>query len=397
MILPLAVNIESRNGLPFSDSYIMNGYVQSDGGKPKVSKRPGESAFHQFTAGTGQGMFEIAGTPYAIIGDTICLCQSPWTTYAIPTITTAGLFYDVEAQPPYISTPYAVLKTTAGMWTFDGTTVTKVTSANYPSVTVPGLAYCDGAYYVKTPTGQIFGSAINDATTWTALNFLTSSDLPGKSVALGKHLNYVLSFAEASITFYYDANLPPPGSPLGYAQNLTQGIGCASAGSIVRVGDAVLFMSQTKHGRSVSIMDGQSLVPVKVSTPGIDSILNLDSLSGITAFAVAIAGRFFYLLTLPSTGITFAYNLTEKHWTYWAGGTSGATVSAALTLGTDLVTVSGVLSSGALVPGEAIQVSGATNALFNGNSIVTTAHGLNFTYTQNYSTFLVDSNGIYLV
>ena len=265
MKIPLAVSLESRNGLPFSDSYVMNGYVQQEPGALKVAKRPGQLSFHQFLAGVGQGMFEIAGVPYAIIGDTVCLCQSPWTTYAIPTITTAGLFYDVEAQPSYIATPYAVLKTTAGMWTFNGAVVSKVINANYPATTVPGLAYCDGAYYVKTPTGQIYGSAISDATTWTALNFLTVSDLPGKSVALGKHLNYVLSFAEASVTFYYDANNPVPGSPLGYAQNLTQGIGCAVAGSISRVGDSVLFMSQTKRGRSVSIIEGQSLVPVKVS------------------------------------------------------------------------------------------------------------------------------------
>lgn len=397
MKLPLAVSIESRNGLPFSDSYIMNGYVQSDSGVAKVAKRPGLSSYHQFTAGAGQGMFEIAGTPYAIIGDTICLCVTPYTTYAIPSVTVADLRYDVVAQPPYITTPYAVLKTTAGMWVFDGAAATKVTDADYPATTLPGIAFLDSAYYVKTPTGQIYGSDLGNATSWTALNFITASDKEGLGVAIDKHLNYVLSLGDSSLTFYYDANNPVPGSPLGYAQNLTQAVGCATAGSISHIGDSLIFMAQTGDGRSVHILEGQSLVPVPISSASMNGILDLDDLAGVSSFSVAIAGRQFYILTLPTTGVTFAFNMTEKHWTYWASGTTGTPVSVSLALGDDLTTVTGVVSVGAMVPGVTIEISGADNPLFNGLFTVVTADGPSFTFHLLYDTYLTDGFGNNLV
>lgn len=396
MKLSLAVNIESRNGLPFSDSYILNGYVQSDSGVAKVMKRPGLSAYHTFTEGVGQGMFEINGLTYAIIGDTVYLCSSPWTSYAIPTVTTADLLYDVVAQPPYIATPYAVLKSTKGLWTFDGSTVTKVTDADYPATTLPGIVLINGAYYVKTPTGQIYGSALGDVTSWTALNFLTASDPAGAGIALALHLNYAVSFSDASMSFYYDATNPSPGSPLAYAQNLTQQTGCAVASSIAAVGDALLFMSKTKDGRSVSILDEKALAPVRISTSSIDSILNLDSLAGASAFSLTISGRFFYLLTLPATGITLAYNLTEKHWTYWASGTTGTPVAATLTLDDDLTTVTGVLASGTLLPGVSIEIAGADNPLFNSTFTVLTSDGPTFTFKLLYNSYLIDEFGNFL-
>lgn len=397
MKLSLAANIESRNGLPFSDSYILNGYVQADSGVAKVAKRPGLGAFHDFTAGTGQGMFEINGLTYSIIGDTIYLCKSPWTSFAIPTVTTANLPYDIVAQPPYIATPYAVIKSTHGLWTFDGATVTKVTDVDYPAVTLPGIVLLNSAYYVKTPTGQIHGSAIGDVTSWNALNYLTASDPAGVGIALAQHVNYAVSFSDASMTFYYDATNPAPGSPLGYAQNLTQQVGCVSAGSIAAVGDSLVFMSKTENGRSISILDGQALAPLKISSPSIDSILNLDSLVGVSAFPLAISGRFFYILTLPATKITLVYNLTEKHWTYWASGTLGTPISATLTLGADLKTVSGVLASGTLLPGVSIEVAGALNPLFNDTFTVLTADGVNFTFELLYNSYLIDEYANFLV
>lgn len=397
MKLSLAVPIESRNGLPFSDSYILNGYVQSEARGKVVSKRPGLSLFHQFSAGTGQGMFEIGSNSYAIIADTIYLCQAPFTSFVIPSITTAGLQYDVISQPPYISTPYAVIKTTAGMWVFDGTTVTKVVDVNYPATTVRGVCFLDGAYYVKTPAGIIQGSSIGTALTWPALNYLTASDVAGASVAIAKHLAYIVSFGVFSLTFYYDAVNPPPGSPLGAAPNLTQEIGCATAASIAALGDNLIFMSQVKKNRSISMMIGQSLVPTVVSSPDIDSILNLDSLTGVTAFTSIVSGRMFYLLTLPTTGVTLSYNVSENSWTYWASGTAGAPVAATLTLGTDLLTVSGVLSSGVLLPGQSFLIADATNQLINGVFTADTASGANFTYTLNYNALLIDNLGRFLV
>jgi hypothetical protein len=378
-----------------SDSYILNGYVQQAGGERKVSKRPGLSLVHQFTAGAGQGAFTMSGKSYAVIADTIVLLEAPWTAWAIPTITTAGLRYQFVANPPYATTPYVLLKTTAGMWQFEGFTVTKVTDVDYPATTVPGVVYLDGAYYVKTTTARIYGSDLAAPTSWTALNFLTASDLAGQSVAIAGYLSYLVSFSEFSTTFYWDAANPIPGSPLGYAQNLTQSVGCAAADSIVKVGDAVLFISQTKTGRSVSMLSGAQIVPV--STPSIDSILDLDPLTTVYAVSVSLGGRLFYLLTLVSTGVTLCMNFTEKHWTYWSSGSTVVAAAGTFTLGENLTTVTVQMVSGLPLAGTFVTVSGLDNQIFNGRFLVTSATGAYFTYEVVYATYLLDSHGSVLV
>jgi hypothetical protein len=395
MRLSLAVEIESRNGLPMSDSYILNGYVQTVNGEKKVAKRPGLSLVHQFSAGTGQGAFTMSGNSYAIIADKIVLLAAPWTSWTIPAVTVAGLQYQFVANPPYITTPYVVLKSTAGMWQFDGTTVSKVTDPDYPAITVPGVAYLDGTYYVKTPAGRIYGSDLANPLSWTALNFLTVSDMTGISVAIGHYLTYLVSFSQYSTTFYWDAANPPPGSPLSYAQNLTQAIGCAAAGSIAKLGDAIFFLSQTLTGRSVSMITGAQITPV--STPSIDSILDLDDLSGVYGYPLAISGRLFYILSLVGSAITLCYNLTEKHWTYWSSGKATATVPVTLTLGSDLTTVTGTMTGTLPLAGTYVVITGATNPLFNGMFLVTSATATYFTYTIEYSMYLLDSHGNILV
>ena len=268
--LPFAFDIESRDGLPFSDAYILNGYMQIVNGKKKISKRPGLSLVHQFAAGVGQGAFTISGQSYVVIGDVIYLASSPWTSYAIPTVTTSGLLYDFVANPPYVTTPYVVLKSTAGMWTFNGAVATKVTNANYPATTVRGVAYLDGTYYVLTPAGSLMGSALGDPTTWTALSAVPISNSTGLVVALARYEGYVVALGQYSTTFYWDAANPVPGIPVSYAPNMTQTIGCANAASIASIGDLTFFVSQTLDGRSVSVISQGQIQ--NISTPSLDSI-----------------------------------------------------------------------------------------------------------------------------
>ena len=395
MRLPLSVPIESRNGLPFSDSYILNGYVQEINGVTRVAKRPGVSVFRAFTAGIGQGMFEMSGKKYAIIGDLISLLQSPFTQTAIPTVTVAGQTYDTVANPPYLVTPYMVLKSLTGMWTFDGTTVTKVTNVNYPAATTRGLAYLDGAYYVKNTAGVIFGSALNDPTVWTALNALPVSDTTGASVALSRDGSYVVSFGENSVTYYWNAATAAPASPLLFAPNLTKSIGCASADSIVRFADSIFFMTRNVSERSVAVLSGGQYEVI--STEAVNSILDLDDLAAVYALVVTIAGRSFYLLSLKTTNITFAYNIADKHWTYWASATTLPAVSVALSVAADLTTITGVLSSGTVLAGTFVLIAGATNQIFNGQVLVLTASANIFTYQIAYAQFLVDSFSQFLI
>jgi len=392
MDVSLISPIVSRNGLPLSDSYILNGYVQSN---KKVSKRPGLSLSYQFSAGTGQGMFSMSGVDYAIIGDVIYNIASPYTSYAIPSVTTANLQYQFISNPPYLSSALTVLKSTAGMWTFNGTSITKVTDSNYPVTTTIGIAFLDGTYYVQTPQGLVYGSALADPTTWPSLRVLTVNTLEGQSIAIASNNVQVACFGTQWLTQYYDAGNAAPGTPLSQNFSGSHSIGCASASSIVQMDEFIVFMAQTEHGRSIRILSNSEIAPI--SNDEINRILDNDNLSLVYAFPLDISGKLFYLLSLGASGITLVYDFTSKLWTYWASGVSGAASPVQLTLSTDGVTVTGVLTNNGFQQGDIIKISGATLAAFNGSFSVSIIDSNTFTYQLNYNSFVIDQYNNFLV
>lgn len=391
MDIPLTPALHSRNGLLFSDSHIINGYVQ---GK-FTSKRPGLKFLAQLPVGIGQGVFTLSGVTYAIVADVIYELSGGGAIYPIPGITTAGLPYHFALNPPYTTAAYAVIKSTAGMWVLSAGVLTKVTDANYPPLTVPGLAYLDGAYYVKTPEGKIFGSGLQAPTVWPALNFISTTDFTGQQVALAKNSSYVVSFAQYSITAYYDAALPPPASPLAAAMNMLIPLGCATASSIAEIGGALVFMAQTGAGRSIQLLDKMSLS--LLSTPDVDSILNKDSLVGASACSVTVAGRLFYLLSLPATNITLAYCLNEPHWVFWAGLGGGVPLGAVMAYDevSGLITVAAAAHG--LTTGDTVTVSGATDPRFNKQYPLTVVDANSFTLPAGFPIALVNEAGAMLV
>ena len=180
---------------------------------------------------------------------------------------------------------------------------------------VSGVVFLDNYVFIGTATNRIYNSALNDPTTWGALDYLTFEQTTDTLVGIAKHLNYLVAFGKVSTQFFYDqAN--PADSPLGVAASYTSEVGCANGDSIVATSNTVLWVGTSKtFGRSVYIMDGVSAV--RVSTANIDRHLEADGLSNVTAYCYTIDGHTLYILTLHNTNQTLVYDLTEKMWYTW--------------------------------------------------------------------------------
>lgn len=314
---PLRQSITTRDGTLAKDSALYNAYVDPEPGRYLVTKRPGTSIFALFAAGVGQAAFTLLGKVYVIIGDVVYTVSGAGA-FAIPSITSSGLLYDVVHDITFGASTIAVLKSTAGMWVFDGSTITKVTNANYPAVTVRGLVLIDGTYYVMGSDGIIHGSVLEDPTTWTALNFVGTDQALGPGVVLFRHLNYAMAFCSSGTQGFYDNNNPAPGSPLSPASNASYKMGCASGDSVVTLDDKTIFLSQGgSRGRTVRMLAGLSMADL--STPFVEKILNRSNLSFVRALAFKLSGHNFYCLLLGDLGITLTFDLTVQEWYVWTG------------------------------------------------------------------------------
>jgi len=316
--LPLAQRITTRDGTLTKDSLMKNMFREESEGKVEAVKRFGYSLERTIGTDVGQGMFHWLLGNFAVVGDVIYDIDFG-TTFAIPATTIPDLPYDFITDIMFGVTRICILKSTAGMWYFDGTTVTKVVDVDYPAATVRGIVLLDGTYYVMTLNGLIYGSGIDNPTTWTALNFIGTDQALGLGVCLYRHLNYCFAFNDTGLQAFYDAAGAAPGSPLLPAGNATYLIGCAHAGSLAAMDDLVIFMSKSKQrGRSISALQGLTLVTI--STPFIDKILNRSTLDTVFAYGIKISGHSFYVLTLPSLNITLVCDLVARDWAVWTSG-----------------------------------------------------------------------------
>lgn len=230
-------------------------------------------------------------------------------------------------------TGLAATRTIASFGTFDGTSGTVILSssttwsnpttvtgsyapdADYPVTTVRGFPYLDGTYYVMTPEGSIYGSAINDPTSWSALNVIQSSGEPDGGIMLARQLSYIVSFGDYSIQMFYNA-ANAVGSPLLPVTSAMMEVGCAVAESVAQTDNMCYFMGDTKQkGRGLYRLVGYQ--PEYLSNPFIDRIFNNDDLSDVSSFCVRIGGHILYILYLGDTGVTLVYDSTSKEFAYW--------------------------------------------------------------------------------
>jgi len=321
--------IGTRDGTLTTDAKMVNCFAEKTENAVAIVKRPG-TQYSSTITGTAQGQFAYLNANYFIVNDTIY--PSGATTgpgIALPSVL-------VAAQPCcFISSvqagaPLTTIQNTAGqLWTFNGLVAVNVTDANYLSAQVGfGMAYLDGVYYAMRLDGQVIGSAINDPTTWPALDFAQADVTYGEGVAVSRHLNYVLAFYQKGLQVYWDANAAPNTQGIALLPVLSASfrVGCFHPATITELGDSCFFVSiNEQFGRQVQMLVGLQLQVI--STPYIEKILENLTLQQIGdntwSFGITIVGHQFYVLTLSQLNLTLIYDVQLSLWNTWSSVVGG--------------------------------------------------------------------------
>lgn len=320
--LPAAQVLSTRDGTLAKDSKMVNCFMEPTPEGKAAIKRPGTAYVAAFANnGLPQGQFLLGDAPFCIQND-IVYNTATGVAYPIPSVATTGQTYSVLSDVPFGN---SLLKSAGGLWRILNTSgapvITKVTDSNYPAITVAGIVYLDGTYYVMDNTGTVYGSALQDSTTWPALNFISADATLGLGAGITRHLNYIVAFYTHGTQFYYDAGLTP-GLPLLSVGNAAWTTGCGAGGSIREASDITFFLSKTRqYGRTISKFEGLSLS--KISTPFIERILNRSTLIGLTSFNIKTAGHTFYGFTLPDQNVTLVYDVVFDDWHVWTSVVNG--------------------------------------------------------------------------
>lgn len=329
--VPLSMHMESRTASTAKDARLVNCYTETSEDIQYVIKRPGTSTLTltpSIANATGQGIISFNGKLYTGIGSKLYEITSAGATADKGSIAAGTLSFSRTSQVPYLF----LHNGTAG-WTLNGSTGTlaAISDLDFPPNQTPALPLAHGAVYlddmvfVMTTTGRIYNSAIEDPTSWGALDYISKIAEPDGGVAIVKHLNFIVAFGQWSGEFFYNAGLSP-GSPLERSSSYKMDIGCAVGTSLLEFGQTAAWIGQSREtGRGVYILEGVS--PVKISTPAIERYLNASTLATVEAFATTIAGHTFYCLTLTDLNITLVCDINEKRWVQWGTDSSGSDIA----------------------------------------------------------------------
>jgi len=259
-----------------------------------------------------------------------------------------------------------MFKSTADAYVFDGvaSTITKITDTDYPAVTVPGVAFLDGYFFVMDANGVIYNSGLETPLVWNSLDFINCEAEPDGGMAITKYLNYVVGFGKWTTQFFYDA-ANATGSPLAPVQNATIQTGCANGYSVAQFDGKLVWMGNCQEkGRGVYALSGGT-TPAKLSTPDIDRILNADSLATVYSWGAGFAGHSLYVLSLVTSGITLVYDFSTQAWSQFTRRTAAAAKSvSSLTQSGGIATA--VCTAHGNSDGDQVTIAGATPSGYNG-------------------------------
>jgi hypothetical protein len=236
-------------------------------------------------------------------------------------IGTGGLVTDQFQFETQNAGAYLILKNTTDAWVYWGGALTKITDPNYPTSTVGGIVNVDDYLFVMGSDGTVFGSDLSNPFHWSALNFITADFVSDTGIMVVKYLQYVLTLKSRSFQIFYDAGRFP-GSPLLPNIGSNTNIGCAHAGSVVKMMNTVIFMAQSNTaGRYIAMMDGQMARPI--SDDNVNRVLgSWNGATSLFAFGCKWNGDDIYVLTnedLPApsgTAFTIIYNFTSQEWSF---------------------------------------------------------------------------------
>lgn len=196
-----------------------------------------------------------------------------------------------------------------------GTGVGQIVDPDFPGAT--SVTYIDGYFVFSGPegTGRFFISALLDGTNYDALDFATAEGDPDPLIRVFGDHRELWAFGVNSTEIY--SNTGEADFPFTRISGAFIERGCGAVASVAKADNTVFWLGDD---RIVYRADGY--VPRRVSTFAVEEqIRALAVVSDAVAWTYPQSGHTFYVLTFPTAGRTFAYDMATGLWHERQSGT----------------------------------------------------------------------------
>lgn len=327
----LGINLFSGGTITQLESGTVNGVIENNESGPYLTQRPAinvsEDASATVSAAKGRGIYYWDGNTDVYFVNNATVYKTSYAT-VIGTIT-AGIekcyFFSIGAR--------LVLLDPANDrgWTITtGGTLAEITDTDFPPRQTPAVALAyggadvDGYLFALGENGSIYQSALEDATAWAALDYLTAERNPDGGVSLNKHHDNIVVFGPRTTEIFYVTDAAT-GSVLARRQDVFYNTGCASGASVHEQGDDIFFAGADTFG-AIGVYVMSNFVITKISTATIDSFLSQAVVKDgymLVGSGFGGMGHEYYLLSIYPASTTVApettlcFDSATKQWSRW--------------------------------------------------------------------------------
>ncbi len=209
-------------------------------------------------------------------------------------------------------------------YTWDGTTFAQITDPDFPGQTGAGspthIVYLDGFFIVNDAlTDNFFISAVEDPTSWNALDFDAAAVAPDAALALAATESILWVIGDETAQGFYNSGNPD--FPYSIILNATQEVGILAPYSIAESDDGIFYLATTPEGgRFVYQIQGQAGRVITEDEQEAFLQLVTDP-SDAYGFIYKQAGKSFYVLQLgastgpePRSSSTLIFNIKANAW-----------------------------------------------------------------------------------
>lgn len=314
VILPIANGFYESDSLPLSAQECVNFY-------PNIAQAPalnqetlyGTAGLEQIadaeTLTGNRGAHEMNGVPYFVMADGLYSMAADGALDYIGEITGSGRVSMADN-----GTQLLVLVPNGNGYIYNHVTDTlsQITDADFTANGNPQLVvYIDGYFCLTTDSKKFIVSALNDGTSYNALDFGTAESDPDEIVAPIVYKNQL--FIGGSQTIEAFQNIGGADFPF-QRTGLFLSKGIASPFSIQTIQDTFVFIGSGQN-ESPAIWALQGNEVVKISTTAIDKELNKltqDQVANIYSWSYAQKGAYFVGFALPAR--TLVFDTISKRW-----------------------------------------------------------------------------------
>ena len=302
-----------QRSLPFDAQRCINLYPEFDREGKEVASlmaTPGIAEFADVGDGPVRGIFRSGnGRVFAVSGNEVYEVDEEGTETLIGTINTS-LNRVTMAEG---TTQLAICDgSELFSLTYSTDTLVKVTDADLPS-SVGYVTNIDGFFVVnENDTGRFYISALNDVTSWDALDFATAESSPDKLQAVVSAVGQLWLFGDRTTEIW--ANTGGSDFPFSRIAGAVMQAGVLAKDSILEIDNSVLWLGQDSFGNGI-VYRANGFTPARISTTPIEKRLQEpEDRQDIYAWAYQEEGHVFYVLSGDSLDTSLVYDLTTGLW-----------------------------------------------------------------------------------